>query len=174
LSGLGTPSGTPTTIRYDEGAEVGDRWYAKKNEKPLYAFGYGLSYASFSYSDLKVSGGDTIMASFIVTNTGKQDGADVPQLYLTEAADDKRVRLLGFEKVELHPGESRRVTITADPRLLHVSTRLEVVGALLRDLPNCPWEARSRLRLNCDHNFAIADVWKLTLHSTFRFPRVSS
>jgi beta-glucosidase len=85
LSGLGTPWGTPTTIRYDEGAEVGYRWFANKNEKPLYAFGYGLSYTSFSYSDLKLSGGETITAGFTVTNTGKRDGADVPQLYLTEA-----------------------------------------------------------------------------------------
>ena len=118
LSGLGTPWGTPTTIRYDEGAEVGYRWYAKKDEKPLYPFGYGLSYTSFSYDGLKVTGGETITASFTVTNTGARDGADVPQVYLTEAAGDKRLRLLGFERVVLHPGESRTVTITADPRLL--------------------------------------------------------
>ena len=118
LPGLGTPWGTPTTIRYYEGAEVGYRWYAKKNETPLYAFGYGLSYTSFSYSNLKVSSGDTITASFTVTNTGKRDGADVPQIYLTEAAGEKRVRLLAFERVELHPGESHQVTITVDPRLL--------------------------------------------------------
>src|SRR6266850_771671 len=92
----GYPWGTPTTIRYDEGAEVGYRWFANKNEKPLYAFGYGLSYTSFSYSDLKLTGGETITAGFTVTNTGKRDGADVPQLYLTEAAVEKRVRLLGF------------------------------------------------------------------------------
>ena len=118
LPGLGTPWGTPTTIHYDEGAEVGYRWYAKKKEKPLYAFGYGLSYTSFSYSDLRVSGGETVTATFTVTNTGKSDGADVPQLYLTEAAGEQRLRLLGFERVDLHPGESRQVTITADPRLL--------------------------------------------------------
>jgi beta-glucosidase len=52
LSGLDTPWGTPTIVRYDEGAEVGYRWYAQKNIKPLYAFGHGLSYTSFSYSDL--------------------------------------------------------------------------------------------------------------------------
>ena len=53
------------------------------------------------------------------TVTARYDeGADVPQPYLTEAAGDKRVRLLGFERVELRPGESRRVTMTADPRLL--------------------------------------------------------
>jgi beta-glucosidase len=118
LPGLGTPWGTPTTIRYDEGAEVGYRWFAKQRKKPLYAFGYGLSYTTFAYGDLKVSGGETITASFTVKNTGKRAGADVPQLYLTEAAGEKRMRLLGFERVELKPGQSRRVTLTADPRLL--------------------------------------------------------
>jgi beta-glucosidase len=74
--------------------------------------------ASFSYSHLTVTGGDTITASFTVTNTGDREGADVPQLYLTEAAGDKRVRLLGFERVELRAGESRSLTATADARLL--------------------------------------------------------
>jgi beta-glucosidase len=118
LSGLGTPWGTPTTIVYNEGADVGYRWYAKKNIKPMYAFGYGLSYTSFSYSNLKVSGGKTVTAVFTVTNTGKRAGADVPQLYLTNAAGENSMRLLGFERVELAPGESKQVTLTADPRLL--------------------------------------------------------
>ncbi|MCC6946283.1 MAG: glycoside hydrolase family 3 C-terminal domain-containing protein [Bradyrhizobiaceae bacterium] len=118
LAGLGTPWGTPVTIRYDEGAEVGYRWFAQKGEKPLYAFGHGLSYTSFAYADLSVGGGETITASFTVTNTGKRDGADVPQLYLTDAAGERRLRLLGFERVPLKPGESKRVTVTADPRLL--------------------------------------------------------
>jgi beta-glucosidase len=118
LPGLGTPYGTPTTVRYDEGAEVGYRWYANKNAKPMYPFGHGLSYTRFSYRDLNVGGGETITASFIVTNTGERAGGDVPQLYLTDAAGDKRMRLLGFERVELAPGASRTVTITADPRLL--------------------------------------------------------
>ena len=118
LPGLGTPWGTAVTIEYNEGAEVGYRWYAQQNAKPMYAFGHGLSYTSFAYSDLKVEGGETITASFTVTNTGKREGADVPQLYLTEAAGDKRMRLLGFERVELRPGESRQVTVTVDPRLL--------------------------------------------------------
>jgi beta-glucosidase len=113
-----TPWGTPTTIRYDEGAEVGYRWYAQKNQRPLYAFGHGLSYTSFDYKDFKVSGGETVTASFTVTNTGKVAGADVPQVYLTEAAGEKRTRLLGFERVELKPGESRTLTVAADPRLL--------------------------------------------------------
>jgi beta-glucosidase len=114
LPGMGTPWGTPTTISYDEGAEIGYRWFAKTGAKPMFAFGHGLSYTSFAYGDLEVEGGDTITATFTVTNTGDRAGADIPQLYLTEP----RMRLLGFERVELEPGESRSVTLTADPRLL--------------------------------------------------------
>src|SRR5215475_12052236 len=118
LPGLGTPWGAAITVRYDEGAEVGYRWYAQKNRKPMYAFGHGLSYTTFSYGDLTASGGETITATFTVTNTGKVVGADVPQVYLTEAPGEKRMRLLGFERVELAPGASRTVRIEADPRLL--------------------------------------------------------
>jgi beta-glucosidase len=67
---------------------------------------------------LRVTGGETVTASFTVTNTGARAGADVPQLYLTDAPGGRRMRLLGFERVELQPGESRRVSMTADPRLL--------------------------------------------------------
>lgn len=125
LPGLGSPWGTPTTIRYDEGAEVGYRWYAGKGEALLYPFGHGLGYTSFTYGGLEVRGGETITASFTVTNVGKRDGADVPQLYLVDAPGGKRVRLLGFERVQLGPGESRRVTLAADPRLL---ARFEASG----------------------------------------------
>jgi beta-glucosidase len=118
LPGLGTPWGTPVTIRYDEGAEVGYRWYAQKNHEPLYAFGHGLSYTTFAYKDLRLEGGDSVTATFTVTNTGKVAGADVPQVYLTDAPDGRRMRLLGFERVELKPGESKTVTVKADPRLL--------------------------------------------------------
>jgi beta-glucosidase len=118
LSGLGTPWGTPVTIRYDEGAEVGYRWYAQKSRKPMYAFGHGLSYTSFSYQDLELRGDDTVAATFSVTNTGAREGADVPQLYLIDAAGEKRMRLLGFERIFLKPGQSKQVSVVADPRLL--------------------------------------------------------
>jgi beta-glucosidase len=114
IPGMGTPWGTAVTIEYQEGAEVGYRWFAQQGETPLYAFGHGLSYTTFAYENLVVEGGDTVTATFTVTNTGEREGADVPQLYLTEP----RRRLLGFERVELAPGESRSVTITAEPRLL--------------------------------------------------------
>jgi beta-glucosidase len=118
LPGLGTAWGTPTTIRYDEGAEVGYRWFAQTGETPLYPFGHGLSFTSFAYRALEASGDETITATFTVANTGSREGADTAQVYLTEAAGEKRMRLLGFERVSLKPGESKRVTVTADPRLL--------------------------------------------------------
>lgn len=110
--------GTPTTIEYSEGAEVGHRWFAATGRTPLFAFGHGLSYTSFEYRDLEVTGGGTVTATFSVVNTGDRSGSDVPQVYLTDAPDGRRLRLLGFERVELEPGESRRVRIEADPRLL--------------------------------------------------------
>jgi beta-glucosidase len=118
LPGLGTPWGTAVTIEYNEGAEIGYRWFAQQHHQPLYAFGHGLSYTTFDHTDLQVEGGDTITATFTVTNTGDRPGADVPQVYLTDAPDGPRMRLLGFQRVELEPGASRQVTITADRRLL--------------------------------------------------------
>ncbi|OSC42141.1 beta-glucosidase [Mycobacterium decipiens] len=118
LPDLGARWGTSTTIRYSEGAEVGYRWFARTNQAPMFAFGHGLSYTSFEYRDLAVAGGRTVTASFSVVNTGDRGGADVPQLYLTAAPDEPRLRLLGFERVDLEPGQTRRVRIEADPRLL--------------------------------------------------------
>src|SRR5919109_1152199 len=54
LDGQGTAWGTPITVRYDEGAEVGYRWFASRRQQPRYAFGHGLSYTSFAYRDLEV------------------------------------------------------------------------------------------------------------------------
>ena len=112
------PDTQPITVDYNEGPEIGYRWMSMTGQVPTYPFGHGLSYTSFAYSDFAVKGGDTVTASLTVTNTGQREGADVPQVYLTQASGEKRQRLLGFERVDLKPGESRRVTITADPRLL--------------------------------------------------------
>jgi beta-glucosidase len=118
LPDLGAPWGTSTTIHYSEGADVGYRWFARTGADPMFAFGHGLSYTSFEYRDLVVAGGHTVRASFNVVNIGDRGGADVPQLYLTAAPGEQRLRLLGFERVELEPGALCRVTIEADPRLL--------------------------------------------------------
>ncbi len=110
--------GTPSAIEYREGADVGYRWFAQQAHNPMFAFGHGLSYTSFEYRDLTVTGGETVVASFTVLNTGERAGADVPQLYLNARPDQRLQRLLGYQRVELEPGDSRRVTIEADPRLL--------------------------------------------------------
>ncbi len=118
LPAAGEPWGTPTTIDYFEGADVGYRWFARCGHDAMFAFGHGLSYTRFDYRDLVVSGEETLRASFSVVNVGARAGADVPQLYLTAAAGEPCLRLLGFERVELEPGTAQRVTIEADPRLL--------------------------------------------------------
>ncbi|OBA73154.1 glycosyl hydrolase [Mycobacterium sp. 1554424.7] len=118
LPDSGAAWGTPTTIDYVEGADVGYRWFAKNGLAPMFAFGHGLSYTSFEYRDLAVTGGETVTASFTVANVGDRAGADVPQLYLTAFPGERCLRLLGFRRVELEPGATRRVSIEADPRLL--------------------------------------------------------
>jgi beta-glucosidase len=118
LPGLGLPEKTRFDVVYSEGADVGYRRFAANGQKPLFPFGHGLSYTRFAYSNLKVTGGDTLTVSFDVANTGQRAGKDAPQVYLTGAAGKALQRLIGFEKVALAPGETRHVTLTADPRLL--------------------------------------------------------
>ncbi|HTT05136.1 MAG TPA: glycoside hydrolase family 3 C-terminal domain-containing protein [Steroidobacteraceae bacterium] len=118
LPNLGSEPGAPVSIDYSEGAQVGYRWYAAQGTRPLFAFGHGLSYTSFAYDGLSVRGGRTLTVSFEVHNSGARAGADVPQVYLTAAAGRPVLRLIGFQRVQLQPGESRRVTISADARLL--------------------------------------------------------
>ncbi len=118
LPGLGDPWGTPTTMDYSEGSDVGYRWFAKTAAPPMFAFGHGLSYTSFEYRDLTVHGGHTVTAEFTVVNTGDRAGADIPQLYLTAGPGGQQLRLLGYQRIALEPAESCRVGVEADPRLL--------------------------------------------------------
>ncbi|MBX3565155.1 MAG: glycoside hydrolase family 3 protein [Sphingomonas sp.] len=104
-------------VEYQEGADVGYRWYEKKGQKPLFAFGHGLSYTSFGYANLQVTGGKTLSVSFDVTNTGSRAGADVPQVYVARD-NGTPMRLAAFQRVELKPGETRRLTLNAEPRIL--------------------------------------------------------
>ena len=105
-------------MQYAEGSDVGYRWYAKKGIKPLFPFGYGLSYTGFGYGGLKTAGGAGVSVSFTLTNTGQRAGIETPQLYLAAGPHRTQQRLLAFARVALKPGESRRVMLTADPRLL--------------------------------------------------------
>jgi beta-glucosidase len=118
LPNLGRESDAPVHVDYSEGADVGYRWYSAHGVAPMFAFGYGLSFTRFEYGDIEVSGGGHLTVKFIVRNTGAVKGADVPQIYLTSAAGEPVFRLIGFQRVELNPGESRTITLTADSRLL--------------------------------------------------------
>jgi beta-glucosidase len=118
LPNLGSDPGAPVHIDYGEGSDVGYRWYAAQGLEPLFAFGFGLSYTQFAYGGLTVSGGKRLTVRFEVQNTGASRGAGVPQVYLTSAAGRRVLRLIGFQRVELDPGERRTMSFTADPRLL--------------------------------------------------------
>ncbi|WP_010186229.1 beta-glucosidase [Sphingomonas sp. PAMC 26605] len=104
--------------QYPEGADVGYRWYARRDQRPLFAFGFGLSYTKFAYANLKVAGGAALTVSFDVTNTGQRAGADVPQLYVTPPTAGSVARLAGFQRIDLRPGETRHVTLIAERRTL--------------------------------------------------------
>jgi beta-glucosidase len=108
------------SVEHPEGAETGYRWYARTGGKPLFPFGFGLSYTRFGYAGLTLAGGETVTASFEVTNSGERPGTDVAQVYATVTAADGKPsrRLIGWARVSLEPGETRRVSVTADPRLL--------------------------------------------------------
>ena len=108
-------------IRYSEGLNMGYRWFQSQEIKPLFPFGYGLSYTSFELSEFSVTPSQTdgkspITVNVTVTNTGKVAGAEVVQVYLgIPIKGQPPKRLVGFQKVYLEPNESREVTITIDP-----------------------------------------------------------
>lgn len=108
---------------YRESLLVGYRGYEATSTMPLFAFGHGLSYASFVYGALKapssVLPGKALTARVSVTNTGQVAGKEVVQLYVARAGrsvDEPIKQLKSFAKVALRPGETRTVTLTLDPR----------------------------------------------------------
>ena len=106
-------------VRYKEGIFIGYRWYGKQCIPPLYPFGFGLSYTSFEISKVKVSDhqfskNDTLIITANIKNTGNRKGAETVQLYINDHQSSvvRPVKeLKGFEKVELGPGESKKVKI---------------------------------------------------------------
>jgi beta-glucosidase len=124
IAGNGPPGDTPWSVTYDEGATIGYKWYDVKGYKPLWAFGRGLSYTRFALSDLTgAPDGKAIKVSFSIRNTGKKTGKGVAQVYVGpsdwQAARWEAPRRLGaFAKADLKPGQSKRVDVTIDPRLL--------------------------------------------------------
>ncbi len=109
------PFDTHFALTYPEGADVGYRWYQRTKARPLFAFGHGLSYTRFAYSGLQVTGGRTLTAAFDLANVGARPGVETAQVYARVNGVD---HLIGWRRVTLEPGETRRLAITADPRLL--------------------------------------------------------
>jgi beta-glucosidase len=108
-------------IHYNEGIFVGYRHYDRSETKPIFPFGFGLSYTTFAFSNLSVNGSGPISVTFEVRNTGKRVGAEVAQVYVGDpsATVPRPVKeLKGFARVELKPGESRKVSVTLDRRAL--------------------------------------------------------
>lgn len=118
LPGWGLPDGEPFVVDYHEGADVGYRGFARRGVRPLFPFGYGMSYTTFSYGGLEVSGTRDLRVAFTVTNTGERAGYAVPQVYLTGARGTPERRLLAWSKALLQPGEAKRFSVQVDPRLL--------------------------------------------------------
>ena len=116
--------GEKDDVRYREGIFVGYRYSDFKDIQPLFPFGHGLSYTTFEYSDLKLSSNacsadDELTVSVVVKNTGKTDGKEVVQLYVSdkESSVIRPVReLKGFEKVSLKAGESKKVMFKLNKR----------------------------------------------------------
>ncbi len=103
-------------VDYDiEGSDLGYRWNARTGKKALFPFGFGLSYTTFASSELKTDG---TTASLTVANTGSRSGATVAQVYLVSRNGETKRRLVAFQRAELAPGESRKLDLTIDPRLL--------------------------------------------------------
>jgi beta-glucosidase len=106
-------------VHYDEGPEVGYKWYEARQKQPLFAFGFGLSYTTYAYSGLSVDS-DAKTVRFTVKNTGQRAGAEIAQVYarLPKGADESFKRLVGWKRVTLAPGESQTVTVAIDSRVL--------------------------------------------------------
>ena len=99
---------------YKEGIFVGYRWYDQHRQKPLFPFGFGLSYTNFQYSSLNLQRtGDSVSVSVTVKNTGNRAGSDVVQLYVAgpKCAQEPPSQLKGFEKLLLNPEETKTVNL---------------------------------------------------------------
>jgi beta-glucosidase len=115
--------GVDGTAHYSEGVLIGYRHYDRNNVAPLFPFGHGLSYTTFSYANLKVTAGarnGEVTVDADITNTGSRLGGEVMQLYVgspsTSAVPEAPRELQGFGKATLKPGETRHVTFTLGPR----------------------------------------------------------
>ena len=112
----------PFPVAYDEGVKVGYKWYDAEKKPVLFPFGFGLSYTTFGYSDLKVSREGKVKVSFTLANTGSRAGAEIAEVYaaLPASAQEPPKRLVGWSKVTLQPGEKKQITVEIDPKYLSI------------------------------------------------------
>ncbi len=121
---LGEYPGANGTVNYKDDIWVGYRYFDTKNIKPLFPFGFGLSYTTFAYTNYKVEASNkadvvNCVVSFEITNTGKVDGKEIAQVYVSdpESALPRPLKeLKGFAKVSLKAGESKTVQVSLDKR----------------------------------------------------------
>jgi beta-glucosidase len=118
------PAGALPRVRYSEGVFLGYRSFVTTGKKPLFPFGFGLTYTTFAFSNLKVTstvtgGHPSAQVSFEVANTGNVTSAEVAQVYVGDPSakvERPRIELKGFKKVRLAPGEKQQVSIPLDER----------------------------------------------------------
>jgi beta-glucosidase len=145
-----TGEAKPTfAVHYDEGLKVGYKWYDAENKPVLFPFGFGLSYTAYSYSGLEVTPGNPALIGFTIKNSGSRAGAEIAQIYasLPASAGEPPKRLVGWNKVQLDPGESKYIQVSVDPQYLSVWNEAEsnwklvpgeytfMVGGSSKDLP---------------------------------------
>lgn len=132
--------GHTATVEYREGLYIGYRYYDTAKKNVLFPFGFGLSYTTFEYSDLKVSADsikdtDTLKVSFKIKNTGDRDGAEVAELYVAQENSTifrPEKELKGFKKVFLKAGEEKEVEIELSKRALRSTMSISATGMLRR------------------------------------------
>ena len=133
MPALGEAGGCQTNLHraLRRGTEGGYKWYDAENKPVLFPFGYGLSYTTYEYSDLKVTSGKEPTVSFTVKNTGARAGAEVAEVYvsLPAAAGEPPKRLAGWSKLQLKPGESKEVSLTINPRELSIFDEAAMDGS---------------------------------------------
>jgi beta-glucosidase len=146
ILGKGLP---PFQAHYNEGLKVGYAWYDAEKKPVLFPFGFGLSYTTFAYSDLRVTPGSTTMVNFTLKNTGSRAGTEIAEVYaaLPATANEPPKRLVGWARIALNPGESKQIAVPVDRdrlTIFHVAHHdwtlapgqyTILVGGSSRDLP---------------------------------------
>ena len=140
--------GEAGAVRYGEGLLIGHRWYEARKLPVAVAFGHGLGYTSFDWSDIRLSSttvaaGEGVHVDVTVQNTGSRPGADVIQIYVAPPEETPLFRprreLEGFAKVHLDPGETRTVTIDLDWRAFSYWTPRDTAAEYHDDVRQTPF-----------------------------------